>query len=229
MERVPLVINWHTKFKGLSRILHINYECMVNDHPTLKETFPEPPIVSYRRNPNIRSILVRTQKKRSRTTGPSVRCTPKNTKKRGRPRKLCGHMGQKDFITNSNNGRTSHISGGSCQSKNVIYAAECVKHQKLYVGFTSTTLSQRFNKHRHDAGHDPTSTELSKHFYGSKNCKFERDLKVHVLEKIEGGLDVLEHHENLWMTRLGSREPFGLNSMTSELGRLYFSLHGNCK
>ena len=228
-ERVPLVINWHAKFKGLSCILHRNYECMVNDYPALKETFPEPPIVSYRRKPNIRSILVRTQKKRLRTKGPSVRCTPKNTKKRGRPCKLCGHMGQKEFITNSNNGRTSYISGGSCQSKNVIYAAECVKHQKLYVGFTSTTLSHRFNKHRHDAGHDPTSTELAKHFYKSKNCNFQRDLKVHVLEKIEGGLDELEHYENLWMTRLGSREPFGLNSMTNELGRLYYSLYGNCK
>ena len=110
----------------------------------------------------------------------------------------------------------------------MIYAAECVKHQKLYVGFTSTTLSQRFNKHRHDAGHDPTSTELGKHFYESKNCNFQRDLKVHVLEKT-GGLDQLEHYENLWMTRLGSREPFGLNSMTNELGRLYYSLYGNCK
>ena len=58
--------------------------------------------------------------------------------------------------------------------------AEIFNH--YYVGFMSTTLSQLFNKHRHDAGHDPTSTELSKHFYGSKNCKFERDLKVHVLE-----------------------------------------------
>ena len=40
---------------------------------------------------------------------------------------------------------------------------------------------------------------------------------------------MLEHHENLWMMRLGSREPFGLNSMTTEVGRLYFSLYGNCK
>ena len=228
-ERVPFVINWHTKFRGLSSLLRRNYESMITDHPELKETFPEPPIVSYRRNPNIRSTLVRSQKKILKTKGPSVRCTAKNTKKRGRPCKLCNHMGQKDCLTNSNNGRTSYISGGSCQSKNVVYAAECVKHKKLYVGFTSTALSQRFNKHRYDAGHDPTSTELGKHFYENKECNFDRDLRVHVLEKVEGGLDELEHHENLWMTRLGSREPFGLNSMMNELGRLYFSLYGNCK
>ena len=170
---MPLVINWHTKFGGLSRILHRNYECMMNDYPELKEIFPEPPIVSYRRNPNIRSILVGTRTKGLRTKGPSVRCTPKNAKrKRGRPCRLCSHMCQKEFITNCNNGRTSYISGGSCQSKNVIYVAECVKHQKLYVGFTSSTLSQRFDKHCHDAGHDPTSTELAKHFMKVRTVTF---------------------------------------------------------
>ena len=85
-------------------------------------------------------------------------------RKRGRPCKLCDHMGQIDQPVNLNSKRTCQISGGSCQSKNVIYGAECAKHNLLYVGFTSTTLSQRFNKHRSDSKFDPTATELSKTF-----------------------------------------------------------------
>ena len=89
MDRVPLVINWHTRFKGLASILHRNYQTMLEDHARLAQIFPKPPIVSYRRNPNLRSILVSCQPRVRRSSGPSIRYTQKNTKKRGRPCKLC--------------------------------------------------------------------------------------------------------------------------------------------
>ena len=123
-NRIPLVITWHQKFKGLSKILHRHYNFMVIEHPDLKKVFPEPPIVSYRRNPNLHNHLVRTKPKENAKAGFSVRCTLEKTKKRGRPCKLCTHMGQKNEITNARTGKTCHIDGGSCNSKNVIYAAE---------------------------------------------------------------------------------------------------------
>ena len=122
-NRVPLVITWHQKFKGLSKILHRHYNFMVIEHPDLQKVFPEPPIVSYRRNPNLHNHLVRTKPKENAKAGFSVRCTLEKTKKRGRPCKLCTHMGQKNEITNARTGKTCHIDGGSCNSKNVIYAA----------------------------------------------------------------------------------------------------------
>ena len=57
-KRVPLVINWHQKFKGLSQILHRHYNFMVTEHPDLKQVFPEPPIISYRKNSNLHNQLV---------------------------------------------------------------------------------------------------------------------------------------------------------------------------
>ena len=196
-NRVPLVITWHQKFKGLSKILHRHYNFMVIEHPDLQKVFPEPPIVSYRRNPNLHNHLVRTKPKENAKAGFSVRCTLEKTKKRGRPCKLCTHMGQKNEITNARTGKTCHIDGGSCNSKNVIYATECTKHKLIYVGYTSTTLSQRFNKHRSDAKNDPDATELGKHFHESDSCSFEKDLKVHILRRLEGDRDKLEHFENL--------------------------------
>ena len=94
-NRVPLVINWHQKFKGLSRISHKHYNFMVIEHPDLKKVFPEPPIVSYRRNQNLHNHLVTTKPKKNAKAGFSTRCTLEKTKKRGRPCKLCSHMGQK--------------------------------------------------------------------------------------------------------------------------------------
>ena len=224
-SRVPLVIDWHQKFKGLSQILHRHYNFMIIEHPDLKQVFPEAPIISYRRNPNLHSQLVKTKRQKDTKAGYSVRCTLEKIKKRGRPCKLCCHMGQKDSVTNAKTGKTCRIDGGSCNSKNVIYAAECTKHNLLYIGYTSTTLSQRFNKHRSDARHDPDATELGKHFHESESCNFDHDLKVHILQRLKGDRDKLEHYENLWISRLDSREPYGLNSSLNELGKTFYKLY----
>ena len=86
-------------------------------------------------------------------------------------------MGQTNKLKNEMSGKVSNISGGTCQSKNVIYAAECNKHNILYVGYTSTPVSQRFNKHRSDSRNDPTATELGRHFFNSQDCTFDKNLK----------------------------------------------------
>ena len=222
-QRIPLVINWHRKFKGISKLLHDNYRHMINKHPEIKKVFPEPPIVSFRKNANLKSILIKSEEK-SGKGGYSVRCTKKNTKKRGRPCKLCNHMGQVDKLPNTNSGKSCLIEGGNCSNTNVIYAAECRRHKQLYTGYTSTTLKQRFNKHRSDAKHDPDATELGKHFHDSPECNFDTDLRVQILQNVNGNEDNLEFYENLWITRLDSREPNGLNSAMNEFGRTYYKL-----
>ena len=80
-QRIPLVINWHRKFKEISKLLHDNYRHMINEHPEIKNVFPEPPIVSFRKNANLKSILIKFEEK-TRQGGYSVRCTKKNTKER---------------------------------------------------------------------------------------------------------------------------------------------------
>ena len=61
------------------------------------------------------------------------------------------------------NDKTCHIDGGSCNSRDVTYASEGAKHKLIYIGYTSTTLSQRFNKHQSEAKNDPDATELRYH------------------------------------------------------------------
>ena len=51
-----------------------------------------------------------------------------------------------------------------------------------------------------------------------------QDLRVHVLENVEGGIDALLHRESQWMSRLGTHEPMGLNSSCNELGRIHCKL-----
>ena len=67
---------------------------MFNDHEIVVSIVVSI-IVSYRRNPNLHNHLVRTKPKENAKAGFSIRCTLEKTKKRGRPCKLCTHMGQK--------------------------------------------------------------------------------------------------------------------------------------
>ena len=40
-DSVPLVINWHTRFKGLASILHRIYQTMLEGRPKLAKIFPK--------------------------------------------------------------------------------------------------------------------------------------------------------------------------------------------
>ena len=98
--------------------------------------------------------------------------------------------------THAITGKVSKISGGTGHSKNVIYAAECNRNKILDVGYTSNSVSQRFNKHRSDSKNDPSATELGRHFLNSQDCNFDRNLKVHVLQQVEGNETDLGNFED---------------------------------
>ena len=57
-NRIPLVTTWHHKLSGFQSILHRRYQEMINEYPHLKCIFSEPPILSFRRNKNLRNWLV---------------------------------------------------------------------------------------------------------------------------------------------------------------------------
>ena len=102
-ERIPFVTNWTHKLSGFQRVLQYHYNEMVNEFPNLKCVFPEPPILSYRCNHNLRNLLVRS---RSHFTPPSSnRPTSKSSPclfKRGKGCKLCHSMSNTNFITTFN-------------------------------------------------------------------------------------------------------------------------------
>ena len=220
-DRVPFVLTWHRRFKTVPSMISNLYKEAATRFPSFKETFPEPPIVSYRRPKNIYENL--SQKPISKSYGYSMPCTTSNKRGRGRPCKLCQHMGHTNNIYNTKSGKTSLIEGGTCQSKNVIYGAECTKHHLLYIGYTSNTLNIRFNNHRNDTKRKIPSTELGRHFQ-EEGCKFD-DMKLHILENVRGDQWMLGRREDHWMTKLDTIHPNGLNSSGGEYQKTYDALY----
>ena len=153
---------------------------MVSEFPNLKCVFPEPPILSYLRNHNLRNLLVRscfTPPSSNRPTSNSSPCLSK----RGKDCKLCYSISNTNFITNIQSGETCFISGFRCNTSDTIYAAECTKHKLIHVGHSSQKLSSRFNGHPSDVNVKPKSCELAHHFHGNEECNINRYLKVYIL------------------------------------------------
>ena len=79
----------------------------------------------------------------------TVRCTPLLApSKRGRKCETCPLMSGSNTITSSVDKQVYNTPDGNCKSKGVIYAAECRKCAKQYVGQTITPLSVRISGHR---------------------------------------------------------------------------------
>ena len=159
-SRIPFGTTWHQKLSGFQSILHHRYQEMINDYPELKCVFPAPPILACRRNRNLGNLLVHTSLTK-RTPNPSHPSGYRSPCKSNRHCKLCPSVSNTNSVTNHLTNKTSYTDGGKCDTKYTIYAAECTKHNLLYIGQSSKTLNYRFNGYRSDVRVKPKACELT--------------------------------------------------------------------
>lgn len=132
-------------------------------------------------------------------------------------------MNKTNIVENKLARRSSKVQGGSPKDRGVIYSAECLKHDLIYIGQTGDTLSNRFNRHRSDINCYPDRCELPKHFHNN-DCSFDQDIKISVLEKVNGSESLRRFKEDKWILRLDTLHPNGMNVHLSDLGIIYKSL-----
>ena len=159
-SRIPFVTTWHQKLSGFQSALHHRHQEMITDYPKLKCVFPAPTILGYRRNRNLGNLLVHTSltKPTPSTSHPSGYSSPCKSNQHC---KLCPSMSNTNSVTNHLTNKTSYTGGGKCNTKYTIYAAECTKHNLLYIGQSSQRLNCRFNGHRSDVRIKPKACELT--------------------------------------------------------------------
>ena len=144
---------------------------------------------------------------------------------------LCTSFGKSNPVINKQKDRKLQVkNGGTCQTKNIIYSAECLKHNKIYIGQTTNQANRRFCGHRYDMkkateisfGSEESGTELSEHFTSSPHDA--KNMRVHILDhnpkwkKIERL--VLEDY---YMCKLKTIEPDGLNTKHGVFAKLFYN------
>ena len=203
-NRVPLVITYSNALPNIHSILRKHIK-ILHQSERLKKIFPDPPIVAFKRDKNLKDILVHKKHnimfyKQKNTCHPC-----------GKNCALCPHVidGEK---FNDNDGNEYTVQGNiDCKTVGVIYGIRCTECERLiYVGQTGDTLYQRmilnFSKIRTRKTDDP----IAKHFLQRNHSS--DNLKVFGIEKVFGTEIYRKVKESFWMKKLKTLEPEGLNT-----------------
>ena len=216
-DRVPLVVTYHHKLHDLPTIVRRNYNNMIRKHPTMKDVFPQPPVVSFRKCNNLANKLIRADHNNKKSQKPHPPTTVKTRSI------IDSFMNNSGSITNTKANITIPIEGGKATQDHVIYAVRCTKHDTISVGHTTIPLNGRINLHRSDITNYPKSCELVEHF-ATHDCDFSKDIEVSILEKVKGSTAHMLLMEDKWITRLNTRAPNGLNVRLSTFGYCFYTL-----
>lgn len=163
------------------------------------EVIPGSRVISaFRRNPNLRDLLVRAK-------------LPPLTQTK--PQAMNGQFCKMRFISNSKDGTLIEIKQVfSTRSKNCVYMIFCVKCGAKYIGETRNMLSVRMAQHKYNIKNKrDTHTPLVRHFlfHGLGS------VRVAGIEKNFTWSDwERKRRERYWIYTLGTREPDGLNWRT---------------
>ncbi len=170
-------------------------------------------IFGHRNCPNIQDKIVRAK---IHPPGEPQNKPAKKTCNRKRTCRYCPRMCHTGVITNLQNERSYRtMVKTNCQSSNLVYAISCNICKIQYVGKTKNTIVKRFGTHFYDI-ENKADTTVARHFNDHGVTK-DPPFKIHVLEFIhrdpstKEGAAILDEREKMWMARLNTFYPNGLN------------------
>ena len=180
---------------------------MVNTDPHLKEVFPLPPLVAYKRPPNIKDKVIRAK------VPPE---TPKRQSRSIQGMKKCNKCPICPFVQNgksvkatATNTQVDINTSVNCKSANIIYCISCTKCRVQYIGESERSLQERFSEHRGYVANKQLTKATGQHFnlpgHGAS------DMLVTIIEKVRS-LDPLvrKQREEHYIMKFNTRYK-GLN------------------
>jgi len=199
--KVPLVLTYNPFNVGTRRILLDNFN-ILSSNPEARRIFPEPPLVSYRRERNLRDILVHSaDASSSPTDAGSLPC--------GRPRRqTCKYINPQMSLQGpeSTHNIRDHF---TCQSENVVYCISCRLCNCLYIGETRRRLRERFSEHLRSIRNHSRGFPVAEHFNSASHSL--DDIMVCGLKQCSRSNVSRKQHEMKLISKLGTLRPNGLN------------------
>ena len=201
-KRIPLVVTYFPSLTTLGKkhlpILHVS--------DRLRQAVPNPPLVAYRRPPNLQDLLVRAELK---TPAPptNVGNAPCNSARC----KTCQLIKCTDSFTSHTSGRTFKVRHNfTCKTNNMVYMISCHRCGVQYAGETVNALHIRMNGHRSDITTKKLDKPVSAHFNQPDHSL--KDMSVMGIEKIHvNNTDRRKLRERFWIFELRTLTPEGLN------------------
>ena len=214
-DRIPLTLTYHPLSMPIKRIIYQNFDILQTNKDT-KAIFTKPPLMAFRRDSNLRDILVHSRLKRKEDNPGTYPCK--------HPRcRTCNHVSQPPTIQNLGNSFTVH-KRYTCSSACLIYAIKCRKCGILYIGETCRQLNERFGEHIRNVEHklhedekkkDQSDINVSQHFNSTGHSV--KDMSI--LGLLDAPKDSRRRKtlEKRIIFKLDTRVPKGLNKQFSFL------------
>ena len=200
-DRIVLPINFHPINKEVVDVVKDNFKTLQRDDE-VGELFQDTPMVAYRRERNLKDMLVHSRIRSTNRVVGTYRC--------GRSRCLtCNYVCADANIVGPQG--SYHVSTRfDCKSSGLIYCIQCEKCGDLYIGETGRTLAERFREHRQDVIQNREGREVASHFNSEGHSGIE-DMKVMGV-KMETSLIMRKFHEQKIIAKLGCYLGRGMNT-----------------
>ena len=175
--------------------------------PYLKEVFPLPPLVAYKRPENIRDKLIRSKV-------PPIRNMRENRKQPGCKKcnncSICPYVNNCKVVKSSATNFNAEIQQEvTCQTRNVIYCITCKKCNMQYVGETGRVAKDRFREHIGYVENNQSEKATGWHF--NQRGHSVSDMQFAVIEKIfSQDPGVRKERESLFIKNFNSKHK-GIN------------------
>ena len=180
---------------------------MVTTDPHLKEVFPLPPLIAYKRPPNIKDKIVRAK------IPPLAPRRPDRVvlgMKKCNKCLICPFVQTCKNVKATSNNTTVDINASvNCKTTNIIYCITCQKCKMQYIGESERSIQERFSEHKTYVASNQVSKATGAHFNLPGHSISE--MRVVILEKVHS-LDPLlrKEREELFICNFNTKYK-GLN------------------
>ena len=208
-QRPVFVINYDPRLPSVTQIVGRHWRTMKQD-PYLAEIFPLPPLVAYKRPPNIKDKLIRAKIPDS---------PPPREKRKMFGMKKCNkcpicpfvQVGQKVSASKTNFSIDINTEV-NCQTKNIIYVIECKKCREQYVGESNRSLQHRFSEHLGYVRNKHVNKVTGEHF--NLRGHSQSDMQISIIEKIYSNSDQFrKQRERMFICKFNTKYK-GMNKKT---------------
>ena len=209
VSRVPFVLTYHPTNALVAKVIRDNF-AVLQDDPTTKNIFPEPPLISYRKDRSLRQMLVKSKLLTIPGTGSStVPTVPPGLVPCKRPRcKTCNVVSPTAKINGPK--ITWEIRGSfSCTTTDCIYAIHCKLCNQLYIGETKRRLADRTTEHLRSITLNTPGLPVAQHFNQPNHSVNNFEVCI-VTSGFSSDVARKEQEEKL-IHRLGCLQPRGIN------------------
>ena len=145
--RPAFVVGYDPRLPSIPKLTKKHWRSMAAEDKYLESVFPEPPLISYRRQKNIRETIIR------------AKVAPERQQRIQKGMKKCGHCLACSYVKEGKQVIGHDYKGrkfiwkigrqGQCSSSNIVYLLECDKEycKKKYIGITQQEFRERIFQH----------------------------------------------------------------------------------